>query len=168
MSNQVRPLPPNFTEFEANGNKYVVSKHISAERFKEYEKLVPNLTYGLSFQEIYKQLGKLYNHLNKQSFADAAVICHNIMGGIRQIDDVKRIHPALEMCALVINRENEDTRVYNRELMLAKINDWQEEGLDMMSFFRFALNIIEGFRETLIESTREKLNQLQQEESQSQ
>lgn len=160
---KVKELPKGFTEFEANGRKYVLSTMISAERFKEYEKLVPKLTFGLSFQEIYAQLGKLFAHLNKQNFADASVLCHNIMGGIKKIDDENRVHPALEMAALVINREDEDTRYYDHNLMLEKIQDWQEEGYDMMGFFRFALNITEGFREVLKESTREKINEIQQE-----
>lgn len=162
--NQVKSIK-GLKEFKANGHDYIVCDTISAERYKEYEKLTPELTHGLSWQGVYSNLIKAFNLLNKPNPEplNAGIIIHNVLNGIKNIDDDNRIHPALMMCALVINRKDEDQRIYNKTLMLEKISDWQAEGLDMMSFFGFALNTIEGFKDVLIKSTQERLMELSQE-----
>ncbi len=159
----IKTIEKGAKEFTANGRKYIIMDKISPERYKEYEKLVPALTFGLSFQEIYSQLHKLFGLLNKQEFANAAIVCHNVMSGIKNIDDTKRIHPALMMAALVIVREDEDARSYDETLMKDKIIDWQEEGMDMMGFFALSLSSIQGFRETLIKYTQESLKTIDSE-----
>ena len=136
--------------FTANGRKYRVAEVISVERFKQYEKLEPKLTFGLSFEEMFKNLRKAYDATNEQRFADASVIIHNMMSGIKDLENDKRIHPALAMCALVINFEGEDTGVYDEAVTLQKIDDWTKEGLNMLDFFTLALNSIRGFRETYL------------------
>ena len=152
----LKTLDKNTKEFTANGQKYIISDKISVDRFKQYEKLVPQLTFGLGFEQIYINLKSAYEALNKQNFANAAVVIHNIMNGIKSVDDSKRAHPALLMASLVINRESEDLRVYDETIALEKIKDWQEEGLDMMGFFDLSLSSIQGFRETLIKYTQEQ------------
>lgn len=161
--NQLKTISIQTKEFMANGRKYVVSPSVTPLRFKEYEKLVPAFSFGLSWQNVYSQVLKAFELLNKQQFANAAVVMHNIANGIKTIDDPNRIHPALEMCALVINREDEDLRTYNRDLMLEKIADWQAEGYDMQGFFHFALNTIQGLKEELIKFTSESLQEIQKE-----
>lgn len=156
-------LPQNTKEFTANGHKFTVSDRITAEKYKQYEKLVPSLTFGLTFQDVYNGLHKVFNLLNKQEFANAAVVTHNLMSGIKKIDDESRIHPALLMAALFILRDDEDGTVYDHALNLEKINDWQKEGLDMMYFFGLSLNSIHGFRETLKGYTLGALEEIQKE-----
>jgi hypothetical protein len=151
---EVKSIEKKQREFMANGHKYIVMDKISIARFKEYEKLVPRLSFGLSFKEIFDKLNKLYTALNKQQFANAAVLCHNMMNGINAVDDNKRVNPALMMAALVINRVDEDPTTYNEELMFDKIADWQTEGYNMMDFFELSLNSIQGFRETLLKYTQ--------------
>ena len=137
--------------FTANGNVYMKTDKICMERWEEYEKLSPRLTFGIGFEEIFKGLSKAFSLLNKQQFADASVIIHNLMSGIKDANDEKRIHPSLLMCALVINREGEDTGVFNKEVQLSKISDWQKEGLDIVPFFSLAQRSILGFKETYLE-----------------
>lgn len=134
-------------EFMANGHKYIISDKITIRRFAEYQKLMPRLTYGLGFDEIFKNLKTAYANLNKQNFADAAIIIHNVMNGISNVEESSRIHPALKMAALFINRENEDIKDYNEELIKEKIEDWAKEGFNMSDFFTMSLNSISGFRE---------------------
>lgn len=146
----VKTLDMKENKFTANGQEYFISEKISVRRFREYEKLVPQLTFGIGFNEMYAALGKSYKALNEKRFADAAIITHNIMSGIKDADDEKRFHPALHMCALVINRKGEDTGKYDKALMEQKISDWEEEGLNMLDFFTLALTSINGFKETYI------------------
>lgn len=137
-------------QFSANGKNYRVTDKICIDRWTEYEKLEPRLTYGIDFESIQKSLNKLYSALNDKKFADAAVLTHNLMNGIKDALDETRVHPALLMCSLVINYEGEDTTVFNKQIQLQKIEDWQKEGLDILSFFAFALKSINGFRETYL------------------
>lgn len=158
---KLKSLPSNVTEFDANGHKYYVAKSIAPIRYKEYEKLLPSISFGLTFQSIYSNLSKLYAHLNAQHFADASVVCHNLMSGIRNIDDENRVHPSMLMCALFINREGEDETKYDEAFMLEKINDWMAEGYDYGSFFHFAISGINGFRDALIASTNDLLQSME-------
>lgn len=152
--------------FMANGNKYIISNSISTERYKEYEKLEPLLTYGVGFEELFRNVKKSYELVNQQKFADAAVVLHNIMAGIKDVEDSKRIHPALTMCALVINREGEESAKYSTEMVSKKVEDWTAEGLDMIDFFILALKSIKGFRLTYLEfiqkESQEILSQLKE------
>jgi len=142
-------------EFMANGNKYYICDKISISRFVEYEKLLPRLTFGLNFNEMFANIKTAYESLNKQQFANSAVILHNIMNSISSVDEETRVHPSLLMAALVINKEGEDIRFFDERISLDKIKDWQEEGLDMMGFTLLSLNSIEGFKQTLIKFTQE-------------
>ena len=139
--------------FQANGHTYHLVKEIPISRWREYEKLEPQLTYGLSFKEMQQQLTKAYNSLNSKEgrWADAAVIIHNILSGLKAIESETRNHPALMLAALVINREGEDAGVYNEALQIEKISDWEKEGYDVTPFFTFALISIQGFRESYLE-----------------
>jgi hypothetical protein len=148
----------NTREFTANGKKYILKDRLSIARFKEYEKLVPHLTFGIGFDEMFAGLKKIYNHLNSSTPKplDAGIIAHNLMSGIAEINDKKRIHPALKMAALIIDREDEDPTKYDALLMADKISDWEKEGLDMMPFFELSLSTIQGFNERLIEFTQDQ------------
>lgn len=146
----VKSFDTKGNQFVANGHNYYISEKISVRRFREFEKLVPQLTFGVGFNEMYAALGKAYKALNDKRNADAAVIVHNIMSGIKDADDESRFHPALHTCALVINREGEDTGKYDKALQEEKIRDWEEEGLNMLDFFTLALTSINGFRETYL------------------
>jgi len=149
--NEVKKIDLKDGSFMANNKRYVVSNSISVERWKEYEKLEPKLTFGVGFDEMFKNVKKAYEYVNQQKFADSAVILHNIMAGIKDIEDAKRIHPALAMCALVINVEGEASAKYTTEMVQEKIEDWTAEGLDMVDFFTLALKSIRGFRETYLD-----------------
>ena len=149
---ELKTLDINTKEFTANGNKYVLSDKISIRRYAEYQKLLPKLTYGLGFDEIFKALKNAFAHLNNQKFADSAIIIHNIMNGVSKVEESSRIHPALLMAAMFINREDEDIRYYDEKLMLDKIEDWTAEGFNVSDFFTLALNSINGFREAYQES----------------
>lgn len=134
-------------EFTANGNKYFIMDKISIDRYAVYQELLPELTFGTSFGEMFRQLKNAYNHLNASKFADSAVIIHNLMSSVASVEQSQRVHPALKMAALFINLEDEDTGVYDEPKILNKIEDWRKEGYDISCFFSLALNSIEGFRE---------------------
>jgi hypothetical protein len=138
--------------FEANGRKYYVTDKLSMKRWKEYEKLVPRLAYGCDFKDVQNTLLKVWEALNNKHgrLAEASVLVHNLMSAINDVEDEKRIHPAMLVAALCINREGEGWNEYDENLQLEKIEDWEKEGYDVNSFFQFALTTISGLRETYI------------------
>lgn len=154
---EVKSIEKGKKEFVANGHKYIVMDKISIARFKEYEKLVPQLTMGIGFSEMFTSLGKAFALLNSPAPKplDAGIIIHNLMEGIKGAGSENRAHPGLMMAALVINREGEDATKYDKNLMLEKIADWQAEGFDMLDFFELSLTSIQGFKETLVKYTQE-------------
>ena len=147
-------------EFVANGNKYIILDKLTTARWIEYEKLQPLVTYGVTFKQLDTNHRKAFDFLNKQKFADAAVIMHNIMNGVINATDEKRIHPVLLMCSLFMVREDEDVKIFDEKYMEEKILDWHAEGIDMMDFFQFALSSIHGFRETLLKSTESQIQSI--------
>jgi len=108
-----------------------------------YQKLQIELGYEMGFEGVFKNIRKIYELCNQQKFADIAVLTHNILQGVKTVDN-RRI-PALEMCALFINTKEEDRGSINDDMVQEKIKDWQAEGLDVASFFAIAVAFIQGF-----------------------
>lgn len=129
--------------FNANGKKYTIEQSISFERYKLYQKLQIECGYDVSFYGMFEALQKLYALQNEGKLADAAVLTHNLMSGISNID--KRQVPVLEMCALFINTETEDRKIITQEIVDAKIKDWQEEGIAVDYFFTIATATMQNF-----------------------
>lgn len=152
MDKQLKRLDYKQREFIANGNEYIILDSIPLARYIKYQKLIPKLTYGVSFVEIFNNLRKAYELLNTgKRQADVAVILHNMMNGIKDIENESRHEAALQICALVIVRKGENIAEVNEQLFDEKINDWAEEGYEINGFFHLALLSIEGFRETFSE-----------------
>ncbi len=155
-------LDPNFTTFEADGKKFTKNIIFSIERYEQYEKLQPRLAYGIDFESMFKQLKQQYQLLNDRKFADAAVISHNLMNGIKDVMDSKRVDPALLMCALAILQEGEDPATFDEKIQLEKIAAWRKEGYAIEDFFLFAASIMKGlpraYNEYIMENAIEKQN----------
>lgn len=148
---ELKKITKDTTHFTANGRKYVIADGVSIARFEEYEKLQPILAYGINHKEIFTHLRKAWDYLNSGKPNNAAVVLHNVMAGIENVDKEDRVHPGLLIAALFINREDEDVSKYDKNLSLEKINDWREEGYDVTSFFLLALNSLQGFKQTYVE-----------------
>jgi hypothetical protein len=143
--NEVKQFDPKCGSFTANGKKYFVGTKLSIARYEEYEKLSPKMTFDLDFAAMFSGFKKVYGLLNDRKFADAAVVVHNFMSAIDDVRNEKRIHPALLMAALAINREGEDPGTFDQQIQEEKIADWRAEGFAIEGFFYFALNFIQGF-----------------------
>jgi len=144
METEVKRLDLSKSTFEANGVKYRFSSNMCIDRFIEFERLQAHVGFGKDFQNMYTVLKDTYELLNKGKLADASVKIHNLIQGIATNLD-KRDHPILEMCALFINREDEDVKTYDEDVMKQKIEDWRKEGYSIEDFFQLAFNFVEGF-----------------------
>lgn len=133
-------------KFEANGKSYVIEDRLSIMRSIESAKIEAEL-FDLNMKTIKGQLISAYNDLNGTNkdktvkFADAAIKIHNLVNKIDKNINFKDA-PILKYCALFINHDGEDRRTIDNERIEAKINDWQEAGLDMSGFFLLVLSVL--------------------------
>lgn len=141
--NKLKTIDLNEKSFKANGKTYFIESSISFERFLMYQKLEIECGYEVGFYGMFEKIKKIYALCNETKFADIAVLCHNLMTGISKVDERKV--PALQMCALFINEENEDRKIINDDIVDRKLKDWDAEGLDILPFFQLAANSIHGF-----------------------
>lgn len=133
--------------FMANGKRYYFYGDIDnfgIERYKRWQNLEPVITFGKTFTEIYEQLGKAMDLINKSK----PVQGHHVMFDLYEkigvnIDD--RVDPMLLGCAMFIVTKDEDLRVFDEKHARAKIKDWEEEGISYQSFFSFVLSSIPNF-----------------------
>jgi hypothetical protein len=143
-------------EFEANGKKYTIESQISADRYSFYLRESIKFSFGQSVEQLFQAFAEIYNCTNnpKKGLGDIAVISRDAMKGIEGI--VKRVEDpvALRLCCLFINREDEDRRYIDEDLITSKIDDWKKEGIDMTSFFQFASATIAGLKTLFEESSR--------------
>lgn len=157
----LKTIDPKLGSFQANGVEYFIEKSISFERYLMYQKLQIQCGYEVGFYGIFEKIKKIYELCNLMKFADIAVLTHNIMQGVKGVDDRKI--PILELCALFINSKDENRNIINDDMVQVKINNWQAEGLDIFPFFQLALGSIQHFSsvynelsQTISESQEEK------------
>lgn len=148
--NAPKKLPQKEKYFQANGKKYHISSSLSVERWRYYEDFQALVGFGRSFDDIFQNVKKAYEALQHPKIADASVILHNILIGVKEKLD-KRHHPALMLCTLFVNYDGEDERVYDEETMNSKIEDWTKEGYDVNDFFHLAWNLVPSFIEAFRE-----------------
>jgi len=143
-------------EFMANGRRYLVESQISADRYSFYLRESIKFSFSQSVEQLFQSFAEIYNCTNnpKKGLGDIAVISRGAMKGIEGI--VKRLEDptALRLCCLFINREDEDRRYIDEDLITEKIEDWKKEGIDMASFFGFASATIPGLKNLYEESSR--------------
>jgi hypothetical protein len=159
MSGQVKRIDFSLPYIEACGVKYHVKKTLSVDRWRQFEDLQAKVGFGKSFQELFDSVRKAYEKLQEPKIADASVILHNIMLGVKDKLD-KRHDPALQICALFINGEDEDEKVYDEEVMNKKIENWRKEGYAIQDFFTMAWNLVPGCIEIYEEDLKNTLNQV--------
>ena len=121
--------------FECDGRKFYLHDTLSFNRYRELQKCILEFGYSATFVDIFKNLRVAWDHLNNLKLGDAAVTLHNIMYGIKSLDD--KDDPALRICALFIDEEGEDPTVYDEGRMREKIDCWGKE-LSVTPFFQLA------------------------------
>lgn len=128
--------------FECDGRKFYVQSTISFARYKELQKISLEFGYSATFVDIFKRINEAWDYLNATKLGEAAVVLHNIMYGIKKLEDKE--DAALRLCALFIDQEGEDPTVYDEGKMREKIDCWSKE-LDVSPFFHLATNLVQGW-----------------------
>lgn len=138
--------------FEANGTQYRIEGALTIERYAELQILEKEMGYGVTFKGLYDKLEKLYSLLNKNRFADSAVLVNDLMRGVVKVQE--REPTVLKICALFINSEAEDRTIFTQDMINKKIADWKAEGIDMRDFFTVASSSVNGFLDVYRTVTR--------------
>lgn len=138
--------------FIANNTLYQIEQSLTIERYCELQVLEKELGYGVNFKQMYERFQKVYDLINKQKFADAAVHINDFMRGLAQVQEREPV--VLKICALFINYEGEDRTAFSQDMYTKKLGDWKAEGIDMRDFFRVASGSVAGYLEVYNSITR--------------
>lgn len=141
---ELKRLPWDKGEFEANGRIYKVKNTLTVTRFNEFEKLQNHYGFGLTFDQIVAKLNQSIDFANKGKGVEAWNIIFNLKEGIASRLE-ERSHPALLLCSLFIVTEDEDLTTWNEKEQKVKIDDWSKEGYDVNDFFVLASNLVTNF-----------------------
>lgn len=124
--------------FDCGGVTWTVSNQISFKRFRKLQELLIEFGFSATVKDIFIGLNKSWEYLNKLKLAEASVIIHNLMNGVKDMEVKTDI--SLRICALFINKEGEDLSDDSDALIEGKVNAWNKE-LDAAPFFHFAANL---------------------------
>jgi len=139
--------PEGATEFQVNGRTYRRSNSLSTRRYALMEYYRQALQYGSDPVEVFQTNRKAYELLNKQEFANAAVLIHGNMTAAARIADAMRdpithAHPMVKLFCLFWNYEGEDKQGMDDEQMEMKVSDML--GVDVGFVFRQAVSAVPG------------------------
>jgi len=150
MVNQLKTLAAGQREFTANGKKYFSEQSLCFERWNKFEEIQVEIGIGVDFKNLYKKLQAAWTYLNAQEFGNSSVEIHDLMTGVKKLEDQKRVPSGVRLCTLFINYEGEDRGIYSEEMVKMKMDDWNKEGYDVNGFFVLAIsfipNLIEAFK----------------------
>jgi hypothetical protein len=125
--------------FECGGRKFYVNESLSFARYRELQKISIEFGFSANFEDIFKNLAKSIESYNKHDYFNMSITLYKIQEGIKNLED--KDDPALRICALFINEENEDIATYNEALMKSKIDCWGRE-LSIDPFFYLAASLV--------------------------
>jgi hypothetical protein len=136
---QLRIIDFSKKHFECDGRKFYVRDTLSFTRYRELQKLILEFAYSATFVDLFKNIKTAWDFMNSLKFGDAAVTLHNIMMGIKTLED--KDDAALRMCALFIDEEGEDPTVYDEGKIREKI-DCRNKQCSVTPFFQLAANTV--------------------------
>ena len=138
---------------------FFLEPHVSLQRYKMMQKLELEMSYSLSFKNLYEKLNDIYGTLNSGQFADSSVKVRDLIEGSHRIDDENNFPAIIKYASLVLNTDTEDRTVYDEQVMKNKINIWNQAGIPIQCFFAIALHSVSG----LMESYKENIRNISQE-----
>ncbi len=143
---ELKRLPIGATSFEANGKKFIVHRSVGFFGWASLEKLRVEIQSGAGPSDLVKANGKIVGALRKNDVYDASVIAYNATSVAERISS-GRPHPLLLMVTLFARPEGSDVRYWNEDTALEWLNDFNEEGYDVVDFFVFADVLRENFEQ---------------------
>jgi len=159
--NELRTVDLTKKYFECDGRKFYKTDSLSFDRYRELQKQIMEFGFNATFMDMFKNIRTAWDYMNSLKLGEAAVILHNMMMGIKSLDEKYPV--ALRMCALFFNEEGEDQTEYNEAKMTEKIDCWGRE-LSVTPFFQLAANLVPSWinayklvsKDGLVRAEREK------------
>lgn len=161
--------PGGAKEWTANGRLYSPCPTLSVARYEEYEILGVEGGMDRTFEQVHAKHVRQMELINKlargqDALGELAVITNDLINGGFAMKE-REIHPALKMCALFINRKDEDVTTITEAMIAEKVNDWRIEGISVQYFFVFALHLIPGYIAAYKENSRDTSDQVESEQN---
>ena len=133
----------------AGGEQYFIQYSLSTNRYVEYLKRIPRLTFHATFAGMYDTLSKIYTAASSgndmiYAIGQARELSWNQLENIKRFDE-NEIPDILDFCCLFINKIGEDPSKFDHTIHEAKKAVISQEGYDISSFFTLAFSAIENF-----------------------
>lgn len=140
-------------KFVANGVTYTIeTEGLSFDRLEMYEQLEVELGLGMRLQTILKKLDEQKNCYDEGRHADAIIVNHELRtSAYHKLENKTNV--AFEMCALFMNRDEEDRTVITKDMIKAKIDDWRRE-YAVTDFFSFAIASIPAYLNASVKNSQ--------------
>src|SRR4030042_195057 len=135
----VRKLDENTGSFECGGRKFFIRDTLSFNRFEKLKEFSLEFGFSATFKDIFMQLKKAWDMLNKLQLAEASVVIHNIMKGITLLEQKNDV--SFRIAALFINEDTEDETVYDEAKADDKISIWAKD-LEARFFLNFLPHVV--------------------------
>ena len=148
--------PPIFKEIDipsgrltAGGETYFIQIRLSTNRYVEYLKKLPLLSFGVTFSDLYKGLSEIYTTTSSGNDMIYAIghsreTSWNLLSGIKRFDE-REVLDIIDFCALFLNKSGENVDAFDQALHDQKTMILQKEGYDHASFFTLAFSLIENY-----------------------
>lgn len=142
-------LDINSGRVQVGSETYYIQYSLSTNRYVEYLKRIPKLTFNTTFPGLYKTMSDIYmlaSTGNDMIYAIGQIreLSINQLNAIKRFDDTE-IPDVIDFCALFINREGEDVSKFDVSIHESKKQALAQEGYDISGFFQLQVNLIEGF-----------------------
>jgi hypothetical protein len=154
MSEQTAPQPKTLDipsgKLTAGGEQYFIQYSLSTNRYVEYLKRVPRLTFHATFEGMYDTLAKIYTAASSgndmiYAIAQARELSWNQLDAIRRFDE-NEIPDIIDFCCLFINKVGEDVSQFDHAIHEQKKAAISREGYDISGFFTLAFSVIENLK----------------------
>jgi len=154
--------------FVSNGTKYYIDvDSICYDRLVIFLSLIPELSYGLTVEEMQSNVVDILKFLRGQKSSensdkinihtivfDTTQAVINLSSQLNQVQGEdffkSTIEQHLNFCTLFVNTQNEDTTVYSAPVMERKKSDWKKD-MNMYDFFLLAKMQLPNYKKVLQE-----------------
>lgn len=143
--NKLRNIDFDSGKFEANGKIYYLENKLSIGRFCEFQILQRELWTGMTVQDFFKGFLDLEKLLNQMRFSDIAIFVNQVKTHMLKVKEKEPV--MFKICTLFCNTEEEDRDKWDNDLVVKKMEDWKNSGIDSADFFHIALTLVPGFVE---------------------
>lgn len=152
-----RELPPDTTQFEANGVIYTLDENMTLARYRLFERYRMEVGFGVTVGSMFNDINAVLQFLER-GFQGELVVgqamnkLHNLLFGMKNGDE--KYPPAVWMCSLFFNAPGEDVRQFDEQVMIEKIKNWEEAGIPARFFIYKACSMIADYSRIYEETTR--------------